>query len=208
MSAHEPILGLPEGPQSQFVWLVNTTTKKVNARFMARACFMPGVVTGRNKWLKKVIKPIADGMMLHFGSKLSLLDAATGEALNNYAIKCGSTEEALKAFGGEFINPDFEQEQEQERQRLYFTLKSKGLKVTKDLDQSKLWATQTPQSYKRDVLEKALAGAAKRKSQPDDEAGAVFALKKDVHLVPSDSSNIKVQTMDDILLAAALLRVH
>lgn len=84
----------------------------------------------------------------------------------------------------------------------------KGQKVTKDLDQSKLWATQTPQTFKRDVLEKALAGVAKRKRAPDDEAGAVFALKKDVHLVPSNSSNIKVQSMDDLLLAAALLRVH
>lgn len=84
----------------------------------------------------------------------------------------------------------------------------KGQKVTKDLDQSKLWATQTPQTFKRDVLEKALAAAAKRKRAPDDEAGAVFALQKDVHLVPSSSSNIRVQSMDDILLAASLLRVH
>lgn len=80
--------------------------------------------------------------------------------------------------------------------------------MTKDLDRSKLWATQTPQTFKRDLLEKALAAASKQKRSPDDEAGAVFALKKEVHLVPSDSSNIKVQSMDDILLAAALLRVH
>ena len=84
----------------------------------------------------------------------------------------------------------------------------KGQKVTKDLDRSKLWATQTPQAFKREVLEKALAAAAKRKRAPDDEAGAVFAAKKEVHLVPSNSSNIKVQTMDDLLLASSLLRVH
>jgi 2-C-methyl-D-erythritol 4-phosphate cytidylyltransferase len=83
-----------------------------------------------------------------------------------------------------------------------------GQKVTKDLDRSKLWMAQTPQTFRRELLEKATASTAKRKKTPDDEAEAVRMTSKDVHLVPSDSSNLKIQTMDDVLLASALLRVH
>lgn len=84
----------------------------------------------------------------------------------------------------------------------------KGQKATKALDFSKLWSAQTPQSFRRDLLEKAWEHAQKRKERPRDDAEAFLAKEKEVHLVPSTTNNIKVRTADDLVVAAALLRVQ
>lgn len=83
----------------------------------------------------------------------------------------------------------------------------KGQKITKSLDRSKLWATQTPQTFRRELLEKGLEAANKQKLQPDDEAEAVALVHSEVHLVPSSPNNMKVRSADDLMLAASLLRV-
>lgn len=82
-----------------------------------------------------------------------------------------------------------------------------GITVTKTIDRSKLWAVQTPQSFKLDLLEKAFAAVKKKGITVTDEAQAVELVVNDVKLVSSIASNIKITNADDLVLAAALLKV-
>ncbi len=83
----------------------------------------------------------------------------------------------------------------------------KGMIISKTLDRSKLWAVQTPQSFKRELLEKAFAVIEKKRLTVTDEAAAVELISKGVRLVQASLSNIKVTTVDDIAIAAALLKL-
>lgn len=82
----------------------------------------------------------------------------------------------------------------------------KGLTVSKTVDRTKLWAVQTPQTFKLDLLEKAFDKIKKKKATVTDEASAVELVSK-VHLVSAPVSNIKITTADDLALAAALLKL-
>ncbi|MDQ3719340.1 MAG: 2-C-methyl-D-erythritol 4-phosphate cytidylyltransferase [Actinomycetota bacterium] len=68
------------------------------------------------------------------------------------------------------------------------------------LDRSRLWAAQTPQVFRADVLRRALEG-------PDatDEAAMVMAAGGTVRAVEAPADNIKVTTRLDLALAEALL---
>jgi 2-C-methyl-D-erythritol 4-phosphate cytidylyltransferase len=83
----------------------------------------------------------------------------------------------------------------------------KGMIISKTVDRTKLWRVQTPQSFKRELLEKALELVRKKKITVTDEASAVEFISKAVRLVPSSSSNIKITSPDDLVLAAALMRL-
>ena len=83
----------------------------------------------------------------------------------------------------------------------------KGQKTSKSHDRSRLWATQTPQTFKRELLEKGLEAAGKKKIILDDDSQALHLLKQEVHLVPSTTTNMKVRTADDMVVVSALLRV-
>jgi 2-C-methyl-D-erythritol 4-phosphate cytidylyltransferase len=83
----------------------------------------------------------------------------------------------------------------------------KGITVTKTVDRSKMWAVQTPQTFKRDLLERAFQAVKKKGAMVTDEASAVELVCKDVHLVPASLSNIKITTPDDLNMAAALLKL-
>ena len=83
----------------------------------------------------------------------------------------------------------------------------RGVTVQKTIDRDKLWAVQTPQSFKVDLLEKAFAAVSKKGVTVTDEAQAVELVSSDVRLVPSVLSNIKITTADDLVLAAALLKL-
>jgi 2-C-methyl-D-erythritol 4-phosphate cytidylyltransferase len=83
----------------------------------------------------------------------------------------------------------------------------KGLKASKDHDRSRLWATQTPQTFKRELLEKGLEASNKKKITLDDDAQALTTIKQEIHLVPSTTTNMKVRTADDMVVVSALLRV-
>jgi 2-C-methyl-D-erythritol 4-phosphate cytidylyltransferase len=58
-----------------------------------------------------------------------------------------------------------------------------------------------------DVLQKAFSVVKKKGLVVTDEASAVELISDNVRLVPSSWSNIKVTTPDDLVLAAALLKV-
>ncbi|HEV3375831.1 MAG TPA: 2-C-methyl-D-erythritol 4-phosphate cytidylyltransferase [Thermoleophilaceae bacterium] len=74
--------------------------------------------------------------------------------------------------------------------------------IAESPDRSTLWAAQTPQVFRADVLRRALEGGA----AATDEAALVAAAGGTVRLVEGPSDNIKVTTPTDLRLAEALLR--
>ena len=83
----------------------------------------------------------------------------------------------------------------------------RGHRVTKTVDRSKLWAVQTPQTFKRSLLEKAFEHLNKKKAVVTDDAAAVEMVSDTVYLVPSTVPNIKITTADDLAVAVALLKL-
>jgi 2-C-methyl-D-erythritol 4-phosphate cytidylyltransferase len=83
----------------------------------------------------------------------------------------------------------------------------RGTLVSRTVDRSKLWAVQTPQTFRVDWLNKAYANAKKKKLAVTDEASAVEALGEQVHLVPAPATNIKITTPADLALASMILKV-
>jgi 2-C-methyl-D-erythritol 4-phosphate cytidylyltransferase len=69
-------------------------------------------------------------------------------------------------------------------------------------DRRTLWAAQTPQVFRADVLRGALEGG----DSATDEAALVASAGGTVRLVEGPSDNIKVTTPTDLRLAEALLR--
>lgn len=82
----------------------------------------------------------------------------------------------------------------------------KGSKITANVDGAHLWACRSPQSFKVDLLVKALEAAAKKKAPLRDEADAVALVKGEVHVVPSTHSIIRINGPRDLVLADYLLR--
>jgi 2-C-methyl-D-erythritol 4-phosphate cytidylyltransferase len=69
-----------------------------------------------------------------------------------------------------------------------------------------LWCTQTPQVFSRKILVEAYTHRAKAKTPITDDAQLVESLGEPVSLVTSDTTNIKITTRKDILLASAILK--
>jgi 2-C-methyl-D-erythritol 4-phosphate cytidylyltransferase len=69
-------------------------------------------------------------------------------------------------------------------------------------DRATLWAAQTPQLFRADVLRRALEEG----DSATDEAALVAAVGGAVRLIEGPSDNIKVTTPTDLRLAEALLR--
>jgi 2-C-methyl-D-erythritol 4-phosphate cytidylyltransferase len=78
--------------------------------------------------------------------------------------------------------------------------------VARTLDRSGLWAIQTPQVFRRDVLERALALPHEILAAATDDASLVETMGGTVRLVESPRENLKVTTPDDLRLADLLLR--
>ena len=83
-----------------------------------------------------------------------------------------------------------------------------GEAVTQTLDRSALRAVQTPQGFRRDVLERAHAWAEQVGSEASsitDDAGLVEHLGVTVHVVPGAPEAFKVTDPLDLLLAEAVI---
>jgi 2-C-methyl-D-erythritol 4-phosphate cytidylyltransferase len=78
--------------------------------------------------------------------------------------------------------------------------------VARTLDRSGLWAIQTPQVFRRDVLERALAQPHEILAAATDDASLVETMGGTVRLVESPRENLKVTTPDDLRLVDLLLR--
>jgi 2-C-methyl-D-erythritol 4-phosphate cytidylyltransferase len=78
--------------------------------------------------------------------------------------------------------------------------------VTKTVDRTKLWAVQTPQTVRFQLLRKAYAKVFEQKLVVTDEAAAVQLLGHRVDLVETPFLNLKITTPADLAMAEALLR--
>jgi 2-C-methyl-D-erythritol 4-phosphate cytidylyltransferase len=76
--------------------------------------------------------------------------------------------------------------------------------ITDTVDRSGLWEAQTPQVFRRDVLERAFASA--RVGQPTDEAQLVEAIGQPVTVVPGSPINLKITSREDLRLAEQALK--
>ncbi len=76
-------------------------------------------------------------------------------------------------------------------------------RVTETVSRAGLWAAQTPQIVRRDLL---LRAYTERGSfQPTDEAQLIERLGHPVEIVPGEAWNLKITTRDDLELAEAIL---
>jgi 2-C-methyl-D-erythritol 4-phosphate cytidylyltransferase len=80
-----------------------------------------------------------------------------------------------------------------------------ALRVVETVPRSALWAVQTPQVFRRSVLERVLAQPDEVLAAATDDASLVEQTGGRVHLVESPRENLKVTTPVDLRLAAILL---
>ena len=80
--------------------------------------------------------------------------------------------------------------------------------VSETIDRDKLWAVQTPQSFKTSIIRRAFDKANADGGKYTDEASAVEALGEPVHLIATPFHNIKITTPDDMQTASRLLDIN
>ena len=73
------------------------------------------------------------------------------------------------------------------------------------LDRQHLWRAQTPQAFRRQILQEALEHAERRHIVGTDEASLVECLSRPVQVIPGSSWNLKITSPDDLVLAELLL---
>ncbi|ABC81046.1 2-C-methyl-D-erythritol 2,4-cyclodiphosphate synthase [Anaeromyxobacter dehalogenans] len=78
-------------------------------------------------------------------------------------------------------------------------------RVLETLDRRTVWLAQTPQGFRRAVLEQAYAAAGPSASAATDECALVEAAGAPVTLVPGEPGNFKITGPDDVRRARALL---
>lgn len=78
--------------------------------------------------------------------------------------------------------------------------------VARTVDRSRLWAVQTPQTVRFDLLREAYGAVLGKNLMVTDEAAAVELLGHTVHLVETPFLNLKVTRPNDLAVAEALLR--
>jgi 2-C-methyl-D-erythritol 4-phosphate cytidylyltransferase len=84
----------------------------------------------------------------------------------------------------------------------------RGMTVTRTVDRSKLWAVQTPQTFKLSLLKRAFERVDEQKAIVTDESSAVELTSQKVHLVQASVTNVKITTPDDLAMATTLLNLH
>lgn len=72
-----------------------------------------------------------------------------------------------------------------------------------EIEREGLWAAQTPQVFRRDVLEKTRTAAGARSFS--DDAAAVVAAGLSVKMVPGERRNLKITTFEDLGYARELV---
>ena len=78
--------------------------------------------------------------------------------------------------------------------------------ITETLNRSRLWLTQTPQAFERDVIRKAYEAAYGDNYYGTDDASLVERIGVKVTMIYGSYDNIKITTQDDIMLAEILTR--
>lgn len=81
-----------------------------------------------------------------------------------------------------------------------------GRLIQKTLDRSKLWGMETPQTFRADVIRRAIAAARARKMTFTDDTAACELIGQPVRLVSSIAPNPKVTVPGDLPIVETLLR--
>ena len=83
----------------------------------------------------------------------------------------------------------------------------RGQVISSTIDREKVWTVQTPQTFKFDLIYRAIEKAEEDKQMLTDEAAAVERLGENVHLVPTPFPNIKITVTEDLKIAAILMGI-
>ncbi len=78
-------------------------------------------------------------------------------------------------------------------------------RVLKTFDRSLMWLTQTPQAFRRDIIENAHRAAVRDGFRGTDDTSLVERLGIAVRMIRGEYSNIKITTPDDLIFAETLL---
>jgi 2-C-methyl-D-erythritol 4-phosphate cytidylyltransferase len=81
-----------------------------------------------------------------------------------------------------------------------------GRLVERTLDRSRLWAVQTPQTFRLEVIRRALSEVRRRGITVTDDTAACELIGQPVQLVPSAEPNPKVTQPEDVAYIELLLR--
>jgi len=81
-----------------------------------------------------------------------------------------------------------------------------GQTIARNVDRSKLWAVQTPQTFRVEVIRRALSEVRARQLQVTDDTTACELIGQPVQLVTSAAPNPKVTTPADLPYVEVLLR--
>ena len=81
-----------------------------------------------------------------------------------------------------------------------------GQLISRTLDRSRLWAVQTPQTFRVEVIRRALALVRERKMRVTDDTAACELIGQPVKLVPALAPNPKVTVPADLPYIELLLR--
>jgi 2-C-methyl-D-erythritol 4-phosphate cytidylyltransferase len=81
----------------------------------------------------------------------------------------------------------------------------KGSKVKQTQERRVAWAVQSPQSFRRELLEKAIEN---NKGSIVEESEMLEAIKEEVRVVPSSKLNIKIDSIDALSFAGVLERIE
>ena len=79
--------------------------------------------------------------------------------------------------------------------------------MQKTLDRNKIWLAQTPQTFKKKELNKALLSAQKKNIVGTDEAMIMEEKGYSIGIVESSNRNIKITTKEDWRYAELLMKV-
>lgn len=90
--------------------------------------------------------------------------------------------------------------------RVSDTIKREGRRgfATETLRREQLWAAQTPQGFRRSLLERAHRRAVRDGMVGTDEASLIERMGKKVRLVDGSPKNLKITTRQDFLLVASV----
>jgi len=78
-------------------------------------------------------------------------------------------------------------------------------RILRTCDRSLLWLTQTPQAFRRDLIESAHRAAVRDGYRGTDDTSLVERLGIAVRMIRGDYGNIKITTPEDLVIAEALL---
>jgi len=78
-------------------------------------------------------------------------------------------------------------------------------RILSTVPRERLWAVQTPQAFRYDLIVRAYRSVIERGARVTDDASAVELLGEPVHIVESLPTNIKVTTPADLDIAGVLL---